>query len=290
MSGALDAHDGMSLTVTGTGGGGAQIAVFDAALQAPEVRRRSAAPATPARRWSSAATAAAPSRTSPTPSTTPARTAPRARSTPTSRTTASRSRPRTAPTSRRARPCASRPRSGRGRRPSQDQLDLYFAANADEPDLDVHRHAHARPPRARRRFSATYTLPARRTAGRARAVPLPGERRPPAPRAATTTATTSSSPSTSARLTTVFFDNFETELGWTTNPSGTDTATTGLWERGDPEPTDSAGPKQLGTTVSGVNDLVTGRLAGASAGVTRHRRRRHHDPVARRSPCPPRAR
>src|SRR6185295_16717373 len=55
--------------------------------------------------------------------------------------------------------------------------------------------------------------------------------------------------------------------GWTTNPSGTDNATTGQWERGDPETTTSGGTKQLGTTVSGVNDLVTGRLAGASAGV-----------------------
>ena len=66
---------------------------------------------------------------------------------------------------------------------------------------------------------------------------------------------------------TVFFDNFETSLGWVTNPSGTDTATTGQWERGDPETTTSTGTKQLGTTVSGVNDLVTGRLAGASAGA-----------------------
>jgi Zn-dependent metalloprotease len=66
--------------------------------------------------------------------------------------------------------------------------------------------------------------------------------------------------------TTVFFDNFETNLGWVRNPSGTDTATTGLWERGDPEATNSSGVKQVGTTVSGVNDLVTGRLAGASAG------------------------
>ncbi len=66
---------------------------------------------------------------------------------------------------------------------------------------------------------------------------------------------------------TVFFDNFETALGWTTNPNGTDTATAGLWERGDPETTTSSGTKQLGTTVSGTNDLVTGRLAGASAGV-----------------------
>ncbi|HZN77763.1 MAG TPA: S8 family serine peptidase [Micromonosporaceae bacterium] len=66
--------------------------------------------------------------------------------------------------------------------------------------------------------------------------------------------------------TTVYSDTFETATGWTTNPNGTDTATTGQWERGDPEATTSSGPKQLGTTVSGVNDLVTGRLAGASAG------------------------
>ncbi|MGI5185695.1 M14 family zinc carboxypeptidase [Dactylosporangium sp. CA-152071] len=67
--------------------------------------------------------------------------------------------------------------------------------------------------------------------------------------------------------TTVWSDDFETNLGWTTNPSGTDTATTGAWERGDPEATDSSGPKQLGTTVSGSNDLVTARLAGADAGA-----------------------
>jgi extracellular elastinolytic metalloproteinase len=66
--------------------------------------------------------------------------------------------------------------------------------------------------------------------------------------------------------TTVFFDNFETSLGWVTNPNGTDTATTGQWERGDPAATTSNGAKQLGTTVSGLNDLVTGRLAGAAAG------------------------
>src|SRR6266536_106184 len=67
--------------------------------------------------------------------------------------------------------------------------------------------------------------------------------------------------------TTIFFDNFETSQGWVTNPNGTDTATTGQWERGDPEATNSGGAMQLGTTVSGVNDLVTGPLAGASAGV-----------------------
>ncbi len=66
---------------------------------------------------------------------------------------------------------------------------------------------------------------------------------------------------------TVFFDDFETDKGWTRNPLGTDTATAGVWERGDPEATTSSGAKQLGTTVSGLNDLVTGRLAGSSAGV-----------------------
>ena len=65
---------------------------------------------------------------------------------------------------------------------------------------------------------------------------------------------------------TVFSDTFETATGWTTNPNGTDNATTGAWERGDPAQTSSNGVKQLGTTVSGVNDLVTGRLAGAAAG------------------------
>jgi len=67
--------------------------------------------------------------------------------------------------------------------------------------------------------------------------------------------------------TTIFFDDFETDQGWTPNPGGSDTAITGAWARANPEPTDSGGPKQLGTTVSGVNDLVTGATAGASAGV-----------------------
>jgi aminopeptidase S len=67
--------------------------------------------------------------------------------------------------------------------------------------------------------------------------------------------------------TTVYSDTFETNTGWTANPNGTDTATLGAWERGDPEATTSSGAKQLGTTVSGTNDLVTGRAAGASAGA-----------------------
>ena len=65
---------------------------------------------------------------------------------------------------------------------------------------------------------------------------------------------------------TVFSDTFETSLGWTVNPSATDTATTGQWERGVPQSTTSGGIKQLATTVSGTNDLVTGRSAGTAAG------------------------
>jgi len=65
---------------------------------------------------------------------------------------------------------------------------------------------------------------------------------------------------------TIFSDDFETSQGWTTNPNGTDTATTGQWARANPETTTSSGTKQLGTTVSGVNDLVTGAAAGASVG------------------------
>jgi len=68
--------------------------------------------------------------------------------------------------------------------------------------------------------------------------------------------------------TTIFFDDFETSQGWTTNASGTDTATTGQWARANPEDTNSNGIKQLGTTVSGVNDLVTGPLLGAAGAGT----------------------
>ncbi|MCM0675981.1 M28 family metallopeptidase [Micromonospora phytophila] len=67
--------------------------------------------------------------------------------------------------------------------------------------------------------------------------------------------------------TTVYSDTFETATGWTANPSGTDTATLGRWERGDPAATSSGVATQLGTTVSGSFDLVTGALAGSSAGA-----------------------
>lgn len=61
------------------------------------------------------------------------------------------------------------------------------------------------------------------------------------------------------------WDDFEISRGWTVNPDGTDTATLGRWERGNPASTWSNGARQLGTTTSGSADLVTGRLAGTSA-------------------------
>jgi carboxypeptidase T len=66
--------------------------------------------------------------------------------------------------------------------------------------------------------------------------------------------------------TTVYSDTFESASGWTANPNNTDTATTGKWERGVPQATNSGGAKQLATTTSGTNDLVTGAAAGAGAG------------------------
>lgn len=64
----------------------------------------------------------------------------------------------------------------------------------------------------------------------------------------------------------VFADDFEQDLGWIPNPNNTDTASSGMWERADPQSTSSSGPKQLGDTVSGQYDLVTGGAAGSGAG------------------------
>jgi hypothetical protein len=64
----------------------------------------------------------------------------------------------------------------------------------------------------------------------------------------------------------VFSDDFEQDRGWTANPSGTDTADTGFWERGVPVASSFSGvPLQLATPVSGSFDLVTG-ASGAAAG------------------------
>lgn len=66
----------------------------------------------------------------------------------------------------------------------------------------------------------------------------------------------------------VFADDFETIKGWTANLAGTDTATTGKWERANPEQTSSGATiYQLGTTVSGLYDLVTEGTAGSGVGI-----------------------
>ncbi len=65
----------------------------------------------------------------------------------------------------------------------------------------------------------------------------------------------------------IFSDDFESSQGWTTNPSGTDTATTGAWGVSNPEQTSSGITLQLGTTVSGSQALVTDGRAGSSAGT-----------------------
>jgi carboxypeptidase T len=62
-----------------------------------------------------------------------------------------------------------------------------------------------------------------------------------------------------------FDDDFEVPRGWVVNPDGTDTATTGAFTRGDPAPTSSNGPKQLGTVPSGARAITTGKEAGSSA-------------------------
>ena len=79
----------------------------------------------------------------------------------------------------------------------------------------------------------------------------------------------------------VYADNFETAAGnWVANAGGTDTATTGAWQRADPAATTSGGAKQLGTTTSGTFDLVTGAERGRRRGRLRHRRRHDDDPLA----------
>jgi hypothetical protein len=66
--------------------------------------------------------------------------------------------------------------------------------------------------------------------------------------------------------TTIYSDNFDGTQSWTVNPNANDTATTGQWQQANPADTNSSGAKQLGTTVSGSQDLVTGASAGTAAG------------------------
>jgi hypothetical protein len=62
------------------------------------------------------------------------------------------------------------------------------------------------------------------------------------------------------------YDDLEINRGWQRDPDGTDTATSGRWQIANPQTTRSHGVKQLGTTVSGRRDLVTGAKAGPRAG------------------------
>lgn len=67
---------------------------------------------------------------------------------------------------------------------------------------------------------------------------------------------------------TIFRDNFDTDMGWISDPGGTDNATAGLWERAEPEATSYSGTAyQLSTVVNGTHDLSTGPLAGSSVGT-----------------------
>jgi len=63
----------------------------------------------------------------------------------------------------------------------------------------------------------------------------------------------------------LLYDDLELDRGWTRDPDGDDTATGGAWKRGNPSPTSSHGPKQLGTAASGANAFITGLRAGTTA-------------------------
>jgi glucose/arabinose dehydrogenase len=66
----------------------------------------------------------------------------------------------------------------------------------------------------------------------------------------------------------VFSDNFEQARGWTLT-AGRNTATSGRWERGDPQPTSSGGLTIQQGTCAGpsVNCLITGLTAGSNVGT-----------------------
>ncbi len=63
-----------------------------------------------------------------------------------------------------------------------------------------------------------------------------------------------------------FNDDFEGHKGWKVDAWGTDTATSGAWQRGDPVATSLAGQlRQLGTTTSGRYGMTTGPLLNGTA-------------------------
>ena len=59
-----------------------------------------------------------------------------------------------------------------------------------------------------------------------------------------------------------FYDDLEISRGWVVDPHGTDTASAGAWQRGNPEGTSYTGAKQLDVTASGSAALVTGLKRG----------------------------
>ncbi len=61
------------------------------------------------------------------------------------------------------------------------------------------------------------------------------------------------------------YDDFEMNRGWTRNPLGDDTATSGAWQVANPAGTALDGARQLDAVVSGRWSLVTGAAAGANA-------------------------
>jgi hypothetical protein len=69
-----------------------------------------------------------------------------------------------------------------------------------------------------------------------------------------------------APATQLFTDNFETAKGWTL-PANANSASTGRWQRGDPQPTSAQGTALQPDTCNGpsVNCLVTGLSAGSTA-------------------------
>jgi glucose/arabinose dehydrogenase len=65
----------------------------------------------------------------------------------------------------------------------------------------------------------------------------------------------------------VFQDDFEAARGWVLT-GGANSATRGLWQRGDPEPTANASlPLQLGSCQASTNCLITALAAGSSNGA-----------------------
>jgi len=149
--------------------------------------------------------------------------------------------------------------------PTSDHLDLYYASDASSPSWTYLTTINPTTGGSQT-LSTTYTLPAG---------PLQAVRANFRYTGSTSSCSTGSYDDhddlvfavDSPAATTVFSDDFESSQGWVTNPFGTDTATTGQWARANPEQVNYNGAKQLGTTVSGSNDLVTGPLAGSSAGA-----------------------